>query len=667
MAAKHGPLKSTVERPSARGLWGRAFAACLAVLVPLKFGLVLHNAFASAGYASPWVLIGNSALFYGWDVVGAAAVATVVAAAGGFVARRVTPRAAAATALIVVVVHALVAALSTMSAAFVGSLINKAGIDLALLNDDASQPLGAAIAASVKPFLRPGPLAILAAAPAVALAAWFGAPRGWRRLHTVARRALATLAVAEAVATVFVLPPIVTGEWLGLRMHTYGLEKSPLTELVASYLRPAVAFAASTDLSRLDPWRFPLDSLGAPRPARATNPLEGVSALPRANVVLVVLESVGDVYLEQHPDAMPYLTSWGQAPGTVRFVRHYSPWPQTMKALFSLLCSEWPYPGYESITSVNPAIPCTSLPEAFKRAGYFTAFVTAADAAYDRMGRFLRHRQLNVAWDMHSMPGHESAWHNSWGIDERAAVRAVVDLVAQHRGEPFFLVYQMAVGHHPYATGGADEGTPDAGTLAAYLRALRFADDRLRDLVAGLESAGVAERTIVAVVSDHGEGFGQHPGARSHGPHVYEEHVRVPFALRLPQLHERAALGGIVTSHVDVAPTLVALAGLPVPCTMKGRDLTHDSTPHLAILGGRPPGGQYGIVDGAWKFIEAADGFECVFDLSRDARELDNVIDEHPEFARRARQALERWRAHNARLVEDYAAIMAHGPCGPHR
>ena len=76
-----------------------------------------------------------------------------------------------------------------------------------------------------------------------------------------------------------------------------------------------------------------------------------------------------------------------------------------MKAAFSIWCAELPHPEYPPITYVNPAIPCVSLPEALKGAGYDTALFSSADLAFDRQVRFLRHRRFDVMVDRNEMPG----------------------------------------------------------------------------------------------------------------------------------------------------------------------------------------------------------------------------------------------------------------------
>jgi arylsulfatase A-like enzyme len=195
---------------------------------------------------------------------------------------------------------------------------------------------------------------------------------------------------------------------------------------------------------------------------------------------------------------------------------------------------------------------------------------------------------------------------------------------------------------------------------SAYLRALRYIDDRMRELVAGL-----GPDTLLVMLADHGEGFGQHPGSRSHGAKIWQEAVHVPMVVIGPQLAE-AGVSGVVelnTSHIDVAPTILGLLGVPVPCTMRGRDLTTTSAPTIALFGGRAPGGQKGLIDGRWKYIRDSSGADLLFDLTFDYAERDDLAAKQPEQVADFRARVADWEAFSARLIPNYAALRKASRC----
>nr|WP_276514867.1 sulfatase-like hydrolase/transferase [Nocardia transvalensis] len=105
-----------------------------------------------------------------------------------------------------------------------------------------------------------------------------------------------------------------------------------------------------------------------------------------------------------------------------------------------------------------------------------------------------------------------------------------------------------------------------------YLELLLRTDDLIGRVLDGLDASGAANDTVVVRVADHGELGGAH-GLRQKGAMIYRENNRVPLTIadpRIPATHGRTVSG--LTSHIDLVPTLAALAGVAVAST--GRDLT---------------------------------------------------------------------------------------------
>ena len=472
------------------------------------------------------------------------------------------------------------------------------------------------------------------------------------------RRSVAALALCVFL-TLVAVPGLANGL---LAVHTFGLERSPLTMLALSYAREPLRALRHAAPPSADPYCFDLRS---PVPVDGTNPLRAARPA-RTNLVLVVLESISTRSLAPAPTPMPVLESLGTAANGVRFDNHYTHWAQTMKAAFSIWCSELPHPDYPPITYVNPAIPCISLPEALKAAGYDTAILTSADFAFDRQVRFLKHRRIDYMADRNDMPGRTGAWENAWGLDERVTTNAVLDWIARqrrsHQDRPFFATYNMAAGHHPYEFPGSAPGRwldKDSET-AAQRATLRFADDRLRDIVEGLKRQQLLDSTLIAIVSDHGPGSGRAGMGRIRDASIYEGSVHVPLVMSGPQL---AGAGGPVTlptGHIDIAPTLLGLLGVEPPATMKGRDLTRDSDPRAVILATRPPLSQVGVRAGPWKLVHWDEtGVNELFDVAHDPDERVDQSGRHPEVAFALEALSHRWQAHSRYLIENYAAVLA--------
>lgn len=110
------------------------------------------------------------------------------------------------------------------------------------------------------------------------------------------------------------------------------------------------------------------------------------------------------------------------------------------------------------------------------------------------------------------------------------------------------------------------------------LRALQGVDELVESLVTRLEESGQLENTYIFYTSDNGFHIGQHrlPPGKSTG---FDEDIRVPFYVRGPGVPE-GKVEGAVTTHIDVAPTLFRLAGIPLRSDFDGAPIpiTHHST-----------------------------------------------------------------------------------------
>jgi arylsulfatase len=108
--------------------------------------------------------------------------------------------------------------------------------------------------------------------------------------------------------------------------------------------------------------------------------------------------------------------------------------------------------------------------------------------------------------------------------------------------------------------------------LDYYVELHRRADESLGVVLSALEAAGAWDDTAIIFTSDHGDMCGSH-GLRSKGPFVYDEIMRVPLYARIPGVTTAGTVGAGLSSHVDLAPTICALAGAPAD-GLDGVDLT---------------------------------------------------------------------------------------------
>jgi arylsulfatase A-like enzyme len=170
-----------------------------------------------------------------------------------------------------------------------------------------------------------------------------------------------------------------------------------------------------------------------------------------------------------------------------------------------------------------------------------------------------------------------------------------------------------------------------------YLRVVRGVDVNVGELRQFLASSGLASTTVVLFMSDNGFLLADH---FIWGKYLaYEQSIRVPLLIEGPGIP-----AGVVDTHLvsnlDWAPTILDLAGLPIPSQMEGRSL-------LELLRGSPPNWRegvyfrnrsrpnnwYGLRTARYKLIrhDRVKEWELI-DLQQDPHELTNVHDE-PQYA----------------------------------
>lgn len=167
-----------------------------------------------------------------------------------------------------------------------------------------------------------------------------------------------------------------------------------------------------------------------------------------------------------------------------------------------------------------------------------------------------------------------------------------------------------------------------------YLASIAFADAMLGRLLDALDASPHADNTIVVVWSDHGWGLGEKEHWRKFA--LWENIARVPLMFRVPAgvpgLPEGTLAGRRserTVSLIDLYPTLVELAGVPVPSGLDGRSLVplledpaHE-WPHPAVT--TYEYGEYAVRDERWRYIRYIDGSEELYDHTVDPEEWTNL------------------------------------------
>jgi len=278
-----------------------------------------------------------------------------------------------------------------------------------------------------------------------------------------------------------------------------------------------------------------------------------------------------------------------------------SPWRAT------LMTGQYPLTHGVFVNDVPVLGAPTYLAEVFRDAGYDTAYIGKwhidghGRSAYippERRKGFDYWRVRECTHDYNDSfyyaDGPEKLWWE--GYDAIAQTRdAERYLRSCDPARPFMLMLSWGPPHDPYETAPEafrglyrpedlilrpnvpDELAPQAREwLAGYYAHCSALDWCFGELLKTLEAAGVAEKTLVVFTSDHGDMVGSHGARNKQRP--WDESILVPLLLRYPALfgREERRVETPINSP-DLMPTLLGLAGLPVPPTVEG----HDFAPFL--------------------------------------------------------------------------------------
>jgi choline-sulfatase len=289
------------------------------------------------------------------------------------------------------------------------------------------------------------------------------------------------------------------------------------------------------------------------------------SSLAKTPVLLITIDTlradhVGCYgYRRVQTPAMDALAARG-----VRFENAFSQVPITLPSHVAILSGTYPmWNGVHDFTSqpLNPSVGL--LAEAFKRQGYQTAaFVSAfvLDSSWGLNRGF-------ETYDDHFEAG-QFETRNPGDIQRRGdeTVDRLLEWLAGRRAKsgaarPFFVWLHLYDPHSPY-----DPPEPYHTRYAGHLYdgEVAFADSQLGRLFDYLQKAGIYDRALIVLLSDHGESLGDH-GEAEHGFFIYNSTLHVPLIIKPPH--------GAATPHtvrapvaaVDVAPTVLDLAHIRDP------------------------------------------------------------------------------------------------------
>ena len=379
---------------------------------------------------------------------------------------------------------------------------------------------------------------------------------------------------------------------------------------------------------------------------------------PRTNVLLISIDTLRADRLGAYGATRVQTPSIdGLARTGVRFERAYTPVPLTLPAHWTILTGVEPWRhGVVDNGMTVASSPVPTLAERFKDAGYDTAAFVAAFVLHRTFGlsRGFERYDDGPAGDA----ALEQVLHSTGTADER--VDRALAWLREDRKAPFFLWLHLYDPHAPYAP---PEGFRARYEDRPYDGEIAFVDTQVARMLRALDRSGATDQTLVVLLSDHGESLGEH-GEQTHGVLLYDATLRVPLIARLPGKVDGGRKREDPVTLADVAPTILALAGLPPSPGLDGRNLFgHDLAPRsLAAISVYPErrlgwARMVAIRDDGWKLTSAPR--PELFDVTADPGEVVNKIDAEGERASRMTKG-----AHSIEATLD-ATLNKRGSLGP--
>ncbi len=361
----------------------------------------------------------------------------------------------------------------------------------------------------------------------------------------------------------------------------------------------------------------------------------------------------------------------------IRFQNARSQAPWTLPSFSSILTSLYPSAhgagrgGHEEWTGIDPGT--KSIAEILARVGYETQGMVSNGLLSPNYGLDQGFEGYRYSW------ARESA---------QADAFSACEFIDTHRTTPWLLFWHVMDPHLPYITEPsfrdeftradyvgqfsarksvphkalhvsgrtASEGPPPAPDLTdadrrfvsdAYDAEIAETDAAIGQVLDALIDSGQWERTIVALIADHGEALGER-GYYHHGHTLYDDQVHVPMLLRIPGRDEGRVVDAAVAA-IDLAPTILGALGLDRPSDFQGRDLIAEDLeqvrPHFIECPTYDSSAQKAWVEGNFKYLhDPVFRTEELFDLANDPGEIANVAAQHPEVVQKARKELEQFR-----------------------
>lgn len=474
-----------------------------------------------------------------------------------------------------------------------------------------------------------------------------------KMLNTVLERYISGRNLLLLTIVPFLLYFILTGWYLNKNKTYWNYNK--LQNPAVSFIESVIS-VGTPKLFTMSTFAGPEDiRIAAERPSSKTT-MAGKFNAGLRNILIFVMDAVAAEYLELYGGTYPVtpeLQKYYQQ--SILFKNIYAHAPATNKSMISILCSTYPWLSYQSLTQEYPDSDLPSLSAELKKRGYRTAFFSSGDNRFQGADGFLNNHDFDVIEDYRDrhcvQPNFVSGTDDEYldGSDDSCTADSLIRWLETTADNSFFAIMWTYQAHYPYFVSGKEKkygvkmkSDWENETFNRYLNAINQGDKALGKILRILKERGLAESTLVIVMSDHGEAFGLH-GQYGHASGIYEENVHVPLIMINPRLFS-GQTDPVIGGLIDLAPTVMDMLDFPLPENWQGKSLfSLKRSPRVYFFA---PWSQYlfGYREGNRKFIYNAttDTYE-IYNLIKDPHETINLVNQFPGSVNMIQHRLAAW------------------------
>ena len=315
------------------------------------------------------------------------------------------------------------------------------------------------------------------------------------------------------------------------------------------------------------------------------------------------------------------------AADAVVFERAYSHAPQTLPAHTAMLAGRLPFEtGVRDNVGFVVSPGERLLPQMLREHGFATGGIVSA---------YVLRKETGISQGFDFFDGEMPPSSPELGIGQVRRDGTASETIAEHwldkqPSSRAFLFLHLYEPHKPYAP-------PERfSAFAPYDGEIAYSDEIVGRLVRYLKVHQLYDRSTIVLVSDHGEGLGDH-GEQEHGLFVYDEAIHVPLIIKRPENIGAGRRVADVVQHLDLVPTILDYLKVPIPGNLHGRSLR----PLLEGTGHLPEQAVYAealyaryhfgwseltaLTDARYRYIRAPRAE--LYDLQHDPHERQNLAD----------------------------------------